>query len=42
MNRLYIFIMALAFATVGYVLATFPRTVYSPWEKRDLMRFPEF
>ena len=42
MNRLYIFIMALAFATVAYVFATFPRTVYSPLEKRDLMRFPEF
>ena len=42
MNRLYIFIMALVFATVAYVFATFPRTVYSPLEKRDLMRFPEF
>ena len=42
MNRLYIFIIALVFATIAYVFATFPRSVYSPLEKRDLTRFPKF
>ena len=42
MNRLYIFIVALVFATIAYVFATFPRTVYSPLEKRELTRFPTF
>lgn len=41
-SRLYIFIMALAFATIAYVFATFPRSVYSPLEKRDLASFPQF
>ena len=42
MNRLYIFIISLVFATIAYVFATFPRSVYSPLEKRDLAAFPEF
>ena len=42
MNRLYIFIISLVFATIAYVFATFPRSVYSPLEKRDLAAFPAF
>ena len=42
MNRLYIFIMALAIASVAFVFAFFPRSVYSPLEKRDLAAFPLF
>ena len=42
MNKLYICVIGLVFAAFVIVFDTFPRSTYSPLEKRDLAVFPEF
>ena len=41
-NKIYIVLVTLLFAAFALVLNLFPRSAYSPLEKRELARFPEF
>lgn len=42
MNKLYVIILSAVFAAATVVFCFFPRSTYSPLEKRDLASFPEF
>ena len=41
-NKIYIVLVTLLFAAFALVLNLFPRSAYSPLEKRELARFPKF
>ena len=41
-SRFYLLIIGLVFAAFAVVFDTFPRSTFSPLEKRDLATFPSF